>query len=148
MKSFPLISFCIAIAACQHTTPNHQQDEDEIMSIMNNQISCWNKGDLDCFMAGYWHSDSVMYIGGSGLKYGYQTALDNYKKNYPNEAARGILNFDILELLPVADDAYFMVGKFYLKRTIGDAQGHFSLLFRKINGKWVIVADHSSATSG
>jgi hypothetical protein len=39
---------------------------------------------------------------------------------------------------------YFVVGNWHLKRTIGNLQGIFSLLFKKINGEWFIAADHSS----
>jgi hypothetical protein len=31
-----------------------------------------------------------------------------------------------------------------LKRTIGDLQGHFDLLIKRVKGEWKIVADHSS----
>jgi len=30
------------------------------------------------------------------------------------------------------------------KSAAGDVGGHYTLLFRKIKGEWVIVADHSS----
>jgi len=39
---------------------------------------------------------------------------------------------------------YFVTGKWYLKRTVGDAKGYYTLVFRKVNGNWVIIADHSS----
>jgi len=36
------------------------------------------------------------------------------------------------------------VGKWHLTRSIGDVGGHFTLLFKKVKNRWVIVADHSS----
>jgi hypothetical protein len=45
---------------------------------------------------------------------------------------------------PLSDKNYFVVGKWHLQRSIGDIGGHFTLLWRKIKGQWVIVADHSS----
>jgi len=39
---------------------------------------------------------------------------------------------------------YFVVGKWHLSRTIGDLDGIFTLLFKKIKDTWVIVSDHSS----
>jgi hypothetical protein len=37
-----------------------------------------------------------------------------------------------------------MVGKWHLKRENDAPDEHFTLLWKKINGKWVVVADHAS----
>jgi hypothetical protein len=44
----------------------------------------------------------------------------------------------------LSKEYYHVTGKWFLKRSIGDLSGHFTLLFRKINNKWVIISDHSS----
>jgi hypothetical protein len=56
----------------------------------------------------------------------------------------GQLKFDILHLKRLGKKHYFVVGKWYLKRSVGDVGGHYTLIFQKIKGKWVIVSDHSS----
>jgi len=56
----------------------------------------------------------------------------------------GKLHFKLLELKSLSPVYYFVVGKWHLQRSIGDLEGHFTLLFKKINGEWLIVADHSS----
>ena len=119
-------------------------DEKEIRNILDAQITHWNKGNIDDFMKGYWQNDSLMFISSSGVTYGYGNTLNNYKRSYSDTAKMGQLAFDILQVKRVSDDAYFVVGKWFLKRTVGDVGGHYTLLFRKIDGKWVIVADHSS----
>ena len=118
---------------------------EKIMKVMNKQVECWNKGDLECFMTTYWRSDSLKFIGGRGVTYGWQNTLDNYRKRYPDQKARGKLAFDIVSLNKMGEDHYFMVGKYYLTREIGDAKGLFSLIWKKIEGDWLIIADHSSA---
>ena len=95
-------------------------------------------------MEGYWHSDSLMFIGKSGITYGYSNALKNYQSGYSDTVQMGKLRFELLSLKPVAKDHYFVVGKWFLKRSIGDLNGIYTLLFRKINGEWFIVVDHSS----
>ena len=85
-----------------------------------------------------------MFIGKSGITYGWQKTLDNYKKNYPDTASMGKLNFDLLSVQPVSENYFFVVGKWHLTRSIGDVGGVFTLLFRKVKNKWVIIADHSS----
>ena len=56
----------------------------------------------------------------------------------------GKLDLQILNIKLLGKDVAFVVGKWDLKRNIGDVGGHFTLLMRKLKGKWFIVADHSS----
>lgn len=104
----------------------------------------WNNGNLEAFMKGYWQNDSLLFIGKNGPKYGYTTTLENYKKGYPDTARMGKFTSTILCIKKLSREYYFVVGKWYLKRTVGDVSGHYTLLIKKINGEWVIVADHSS----
>lgn len=119
-------------------------DSAVIRGILDRQTKAWNRGDKEAFMNGYWKSDSLMFIGKNGVTYGYNKTLNNYRRNYPDTAAMGKLTFDILEVKRLSADHYFVLGKWMLQRSIGDLSGHYTLLFRKINGEWVIVADHSS----
>lgn len=121
-----------------------QSNEDQIRTVLEAQVKSWNCGDLRGFMKGYWQSDSLMFIGKNGITYGYEKTLANYRKSYPDMDAMGELKFDILKMTPLAADTYFVVGKWMLKRDSGDVSGHFTLLMKKIKGKWVIVSDHSS----
>lgn len=121
-----------------------QQDADSIRAVLQRQQNAWNTGNIDQFMVGYWNSDSLMFIGKSGVTYGYQKTLENYKKGYPDTAAMGQLQFTLLELRPLSTEYYFVLGKWHLTRGMGNVGGHFTLLFRKIMGQWVVVADHSS----
>ena len=142
MKRLVLILIMLAPGI---STLAQTKDEVSIRAVLARQQECWNKGDLDCFMVGYWESEQLKFVGGNGVTYGYAATLERYKKGYPNRDAMGTLNFDILEVDRLSKDAYSVVGKYHLTRTIGDAEGHFTLLWRKIDGEWVIVMDHSSA---
>lgn len=120
------------------------KDEKKIRGILATQTSAWNNGDISQFMKGYWENDSLMFIGKSGVTYGWTNTLNNYKKGYPDTAAMGKLHFNLIQVKKLSKKYYHVTGKWFLKRTIGDVGGHFTLLFQKINGRWVIIADHSS----
>lgn len=122
----------------------HDQDEIAIRNLLDAQTKAWNQGDVTNFMKGYWESDSLMFIGKSGLTYGWQQTLNNYKRSYPDTAAMGKLSFDIKKVQRIAADHFFVVGKWMLTRSIGNLSGHYTLLFKRIKGQWVIIADHSS----
>jgi len=119
-------------------------DELAIKQALNEQIEAWNKGDIERFMKTYWENDSLMFIGKGGIKYGWNNTLNNYKRNYPDTVAMGKLSFNILKISQLSPEYIYVVGKWHLQRGIGDLGGHYDLLFRKINGRWVIIADHSS----
>jgi ketosteroid isomerase-like protein len=120
------------------------KDEAEIRNLLNEQIIAWNKGDIQSFMKGYWQSDSLIFVGKNGPKYGYKTTLENYRKSYPDTSTMGKLSFRLLEVKRLSEIYFSVLGNWYLKRSIGDIQGYFTILIKKIQGKWLIVMDHSS----
>ena len=124
---------------------NSIKPEKEIKNIMQKQQKCWNAGDIDCFMESYWKNDSLRFIGSKGINYGWQTTLDNYKKSYPDKATMGKLTFEFEEInVFTATDAY-VLGKWHLERVEKEnVGGYFSLIWKRIDGKWVIVSDHTS----
>ena len=142
MKKF--FSLLILAFSISFTATAQSKDETAIRTAMNEQLAAWNAGDLTRFMGTYWQDDSLMFIGKSGVTYGWQKTLENYKKGYPDTAAMGQLDFAILQVKRLSAIYFFVVGKWHLARSIGDVGGHFTLLFRKVKGKWVIIADHSS----
>lgn len=120
------------------------RDEAEVRGLLALQTKEWNAGNIPAFMNTYWKSDSMMFIGKNGITYGWQKTLDNYQKNYPDTAAMGKLKFDLLEVKRLSPTYFFVVGKWHLTRSIGDIGGIFTLLFRKVANRWLIIADHSS----
>ncbi|RYU76744.1 YybH family protein [Hymenobacter persicinus] len=130
----------LALAQKPTTTPRQR-----ILQVMQAQTAAWNRGDVAAYMQGYWQSDSLVFIGKRGLTYGWQPTLDNYKRSYPDAAAMGQLDFANLRITPLGPDVAQVVGKWHLRRpAAGDLEGHFLLVFRRLKGQWVIVADHSS----
>lgn len=137
-----LLFFCVLLLTARSFAQSN--DEAAIRQILADQTTAWNKGNLDDFMKGYWKSDSLTFIGQSGITYGYTATLDNYKKHYDTPDKMGELSFTLLKLERLSPDYYFVVGKWHLKRKAGDVGGVYTLLFRRIDGRWVVVADHSS----
>jgi ketosteroid isomerase-like protein len=123
---------------------SQSRNETSIRKLLSDQTLAWNRGDIEGFMQGYWQNDSLKFIGKNGITYGWTNALKNYKKNYPDTAAMGKLDFTLLEIKKLSGKYFFVIGKWHLQRSIGDIGGHFTLLFHKINRQWKIIADHTS----
>ena len=143
MKKF-FVSILLLLSIQVFSQEKMGADEKAVRKILADQSAAWNRGDIDRFMIGYWENDSLMFIGKNGVTYGWDNTLKNYKKNYADTAAMGKLVFTLLHVDMLSKEYYHVTGKWFLKRSIGDLGGHFTLLFRKIKGKWVIVSDHSS----
>ncbi|MFT3826082.1 MAG: nuclear transport factor 2 family protein [Chitinophagaceae bacterium] len=137
-----LLIACFAPAIT--TAQSKDKDETTIRNILNRQTAAWNQGNLEDFMKGYWKNDSLMFIGKSGVTYGYQNTLENYKKGYSTPEQMGQLKFTLIKIQRLSPEYFFVVGKWELTRTVGNVSGHYNLLFRKIGGQWVIITDHSS----
>lgn len=135
-----LLCFMTVLAVAQ------PKDEQAVRAVLQLQTTAWNQGNIDAFMQSYWKSDSLLFVGKNGPTYGWQNTLEGYKKRYPDTTAMGKLQFTLLQVKPLGTEYYFVLGKFHLQRTIGDLSGIFTLLFKKVNGKWVIISDHTSAS--
>jgi uncharacterized protein (TIGR02246 family) len=140
----PISILCCLICLLPIMIQAQSSNEKAIRQLLQEQTEAWNRGNLEDFMKGYWENDSLMFIGKSGVTYGYTNTLNNYKKGYSNKDQMGTLTFNLLKVQRLSPEYYFVVGKWALKRNAGDVGGHYNLLFRKIKGRWVIVSDHSS----
>ena len=134
----------IVLILCCTSLQAQTQSEKEIDRVLNEQLSAWNAGNIEGFMKGYWNNDSVMYIGKNGITYGYNNILQNYKKGFPDKNLMGKLTFNIIHKNELSPDIYFVVGKYHVERDNSVLEGHFTLLVKKINDRWVITSDHSS----
>jgi ketosteroid isomerase-like protein len=142
MKHFLLILvLSFGIYSCSKSNP--EADKAAIINIMKAQEKAWSNHDLEGFMQGYWKSDSLKFYGSNGLTYGWDKTLANYKKGYPTKAHSGTLNFKINDITQISTDAYYVMGEYHLTRPVGNANGVFMIILKKINGEWKIVADTS-----
>ncbi len=109
------------------------------------QRDAWNRADIDGFMQGYWHSEDLRFAGGDSFRSGWQETIDRYRKTYPDAAAMGELDFDLVEVRELSPEAVFVFGKWALKRAQDAPHGLFTLLVERKDGAWVITRDHTSA---
>ena len=144
------IFLSILLSACGGSEKiDHMHNQGKVIASINQKMSeqetCWNTGDLECFMQHYWHSDSLLFIGKSGLTYGWQPTLDNYISSYPDKLAMGKLTFtnEVKEFIDI--ETVQVIGQWELQRdSLENLGGFYSLVWKIKKGEWVIVSDHSS----
>ena len=116
-----------------------------IEQVLRVQAEAWNRGDIAAFMEHYWKSDELTFSSGGQTTRGWQATKDSYLKRYPTRELMGKLTFSQLEIKPLGTDAALVLGRWQLDREM-PVGGNFSLVLRRMDGRWLIIHDHTSRT--
>ena len=144
------ILFLVAcLAGCSIVDP-----VSSIRQTLNRQADAWSAGDLDGFMAAYWHSDDLTFAAfprttdprtatQPSITRGWNAVATRYRSRYKNAAEMGKLFFRGLDIRPVDDRSAVVTGKYELFRNGEALTGFFVLdLVRQPDG-WKIVRDRT-----
>ena len=120
-------------------------DKAQINAVLDAQTSAWNQADVDGYMAGYWRSEKLRFGSGGTVVYGWQATRDRYAKRYdtPEKMGRLWMSGQVIEVFSETDAMVF--GRWHLQRTDEELGGLYTLHLKKIDGRWLIVSDHSSS---
>ena len=122
-------------------------DRGAIQAVLSEQQAAWNRGDVDSFLVGYWHSPELTFSGSSGVSRGWDGVMARYKKTYPDKAAMGQLDFSESEFRFLGPDAALVLGKWHLTREKDELGGVFSLVWQRFPDGWKIIHDHTSVVA-
>ena len=136
--------FCCLLVLFAFGCQPQQNDLELISRTIDEQQTAWNKGDLRGFMNGYWMSDSLRFSGGKTITYGWEPALKRYEKSYDSIEKMGRLEFGDLNTKLTGNQSALSTGSWKLYRDSDTISGRFTIVWQRINGAWVIIADHSS----
>ena len=143
------ILFPLILLSCNMNNTNAidtiKQDSNEINAIkklLTAQQACWNNGDIDGFMEGYWNSEELIFTSATHKPaYGWENTLERYKKSYPTKASMGEFRFEILDTELTSKETATLKGKWELIRMNDNPNGLFWLDLKKINENWLITKD-------
>jgi uncharacterized protein (TIGR02246 family) len=143
--STALILAALAVSGCTVWTKRDDvESKRAIKAVLDAQVKAWNEGDLNAFMETYWRSDNLRFASGGTVQKGWAATRERYFRKYPDTKAMGTVKFTVLAVDILGDDAALVLGRYHVKRTIGDLSGLFTLILKKIDGLWVICHDHTS----
>jgi len=138
-----LIALVLAADAGAQAPP--PAPEQQILAVVQASEDAWNAGDLVGFMDAYVHSDSLRFAGGGNVTYGWQNTLDRYRAHYTDRALMGTLAFTDLDVTMLGPESALVFGRWQLQREKDRPHGLTTLVFRRRDGHWRIVHDHSSS---
>jgi len=131
------------IAGCAQNTAQQQ-----IENVLDDQVTAWNRGDIESFMQGYWQSDELTFEAPDSVTKGWQATLERYQRRYPNRAVMGTLTFSNLVVDVTSQDDATVTGRYHLERaTLPQANGHFVLSLHRFEEGWRIVRDRTWSDS-
>ncbi|OYX26360.1 MAG: DUF4440 domain-containing protein [Flavobacteriales bacterium 32-35-8] len=142
MKIFLLVFFIVSF--CNVNAQTEEKDKKDILAVLKDQRIAWSKDDMEGYMEGFWKNDSLKFYGPNGITRGWDNLFEKYRRNYPDKDHTGILSYKINDISKISDDNYYVLGEYHIKRTAGNIDGFFMLLFRKIENDWKIVVDTSN----
>jgi ketosteroid isomerase-like protein len=84
---------------------------------------------------------------GEKITRGLDQVRVRYQTHYPTRASMGKLTFSDVEVHMINSDNAYVIGRYHLDRdqeSGGDANGVYTLLFKRTPKGWKIVLDHTS----
>lgn len=129
---------------------------EQVAQLLQKQAADWSRGDLAAFTSVY--DEDAVFISTSGVTRGRAAVLDRYRKRYPDPAAMGTLELEIVELrdvwgpeitplgdaTPGAVHGASVVARWTLTREgAPPSTGHTLLVLQRSGSTWRIVHDAS-----
>lgn len=135
----------LAVAGCATSPP--AVDRAEILAVLQMQADAWNRGDLEAFVDGYHRSEQTVFAGGDKVYRGFDAMVRRYREAYPTREKMGRLTFSRIAFEHQDADVAVMTGSWELELAGTDKRpgGVFTLIWRRFDGGWKIVHDHTSS---
>ena len=130
--------------SCATSPQGNAREIDAIKQVLTSQQLCWNNGDIDGFMLGYWNSEKFKFSWVNGTEYGWENALEKYKISYPTKESMGEFIFEILEVKLTSDTTAILDGEWELIRKNDNPNGSFTYILKKIENNWLIISDYTT----
>lgn len=139
-----LITTAPSVARESQNSQAASDNKAQITQMLEIQKQAWNAGKVDEFMDYYWKSDDLTFSSGGKVIRGWKATLQRYRDRYPTKKEMGTLEFSQLEVTLLGESAALVLGNWKLERESKPVGGNFSIVLRKIDGRWLIVHDHTS----
>ena len=122
-------------------------DHQRIRAVFESGCAAWNRGDIDGYLSDYWHSDKVRWVSEGKVSYGFEAIASAFKARFNSPENMGKLEVADLEIQLLGESDALVFGAWTQTTRTARRTGVFTVNMKKIDGKWLVVSDHSS-TSG
>ncbi len=115
-----------------------------IKAMIDAQGKAWNSGNLGAYMAYYWRSSKTKHIFNEQVSVGWEAIDGRLRAMFANPALMGKISYRDLEIDVITKDMATAEARWRYEHDNLAMDGYFTLIVRKIDGRWLIVHDHAS----
>lgn len=153
MKQFiPVASFAwliIFVLFAVSPTPAQSKADPlaEVKAALDTQVAAWNSGASQPGSSVYFDSPEMLWVNRTGVRKGNAPIQASYRRTAAstNPAPAGVYSYEPLHMERLAPNCVYFVMRWKYEMNGRPPQtGVTSLVWKKINKKWVIVAEHAS----
>jgi len=121
-------------------------DPQRIRALFESGCAAWNRGDIDGYLADYWHSDKVRWVSEGMVSYGFEAIASAFKSRFDTPENMGKLEVANLEIQLLSESDALVFGGWTQTTRTARRNGVFTVHMKKIDGVWLVVSDHSSTS--
>ena len=122
-------------------------DHQSIRALFESGCAAWNRGDIDGYLADYWHSDKVRWVSEGAVRYGFEAIATAFKNRFDTPDNMGRLEVANLEIQVLGESDALVFGAWTQTTSMARRHGVFTVHTKKIDDEWLVVSDHSSTSS-
>jgi hypothetical protein len=119
-------------------------DEEQVYSVILDQIRYWNAHDIEHYMETYWQSPDLLVISDARQVMGWAELLAAYKRGYPNLSEMGTATLQRVKLQRLSPDFFLSLTWYAVRLNSKDSYATDTMIFRKFPEGWKIINAHSS----
>lgn len=139
-----VFAFASLGAACGFTS----SDRRAIEGVLTDQVTAWNRGDLEGYLRAYEPSEALVFTAGGAIRRGFASARAQYLERYgAQRETMGTLELQVLDVRGLSRRSAVVLGRWRLTDTENAGAGVFTLALQRDARGWHIVHDHTSLDS-
>ena len=116
-------------------------DPQRIRALFESGCAAWNRGDIDGYLADYWHSDKVRWVSEGMVSYGFEAIASAFKSRFDTPENMGKLEVANLEIQLLSESDALVFGGWTQTTRTARRNGVFTVHMKKIDGEWLAIAD-------
>ena len=141
------ISACSGARSVSHTlnADDVAKAEKAIRHVLSEGRDAWNRGDITAYMKSHWRDERTVHVFNDHMTIGFSAIEERYRARYPDPKNMGMISGPELDVQILEPSVAIAFGRWSFEHGQVQMNGVVTLVFRKIDGAWLIVHDHSTA---
>lgn len=117
----------------------------DVKAALDAQVKAWNAGALERSASVYHDSPEMLWVNRTGIRKGNQLIQASFRRPQNSGPRQGLYSYEPLHITQLSPNCVYFVIRWNLE-TSGrrSVTGVTSLVWKRINKKWFIVAEHAS----